>query len=105
MNTEKLDLFSKILIATGQINYMASLINSVNEQIKFVPDKEGYHKEGIKSRDDLLNEVVIKLAAIMEEMGNCINEHDCLCTIDERVAKVPFEIIIHGMDNVEDDYN
>ncbi len=40
----------------------------------------------------------------MEDMGNLINGQDCICHIDERVSKVPFEIIIHGMDDTEKDY-
>jgi hypothetical protein len=91
--SQKLDSLSKILIATGQINYMAASIDSVNEQIKMIPDKQ-----------ELLAEVVTKLGAIMEDMGNLINGQDCICHIDERVSKVPFEIIIHGMDDTEKDY-
>ena len=102
--SQKLDAFSKILIATGQINYMAASINGVNEQMKFIPDKDGIHKDGIKAKDDLLDEVVEKLGLIMEDMGNLINSHDCICTIDERVGKVPFEIIVHKMDDTEIDY-
>ena len=102
--SQKLDSFSKILVATGQINYMAASINGVNEQMKFVPDTNGYHKDGIKAKDDLLDEVVVKLGAIMEDMGNLINGHDCICTIDERVGRVPFEIIVHQMDDTETDY-
>lgn len=101
----KLDSLSKIIIATGQINYMAVSIDSVNEQIKMIPDKEGVHAEGIKEKDELLKSVVSKLSLIMEDMGNLINEHNCICAIDERVSKVPFEIILHQMDEVEKDYN
>jgi hypothetical protein len=32
--TEKPDLFSKILLATSTINYMASSMNAVNEQYR-----------------------------------------------------------------------
>lgn len=102
--SQKLDSLSKILIATGQINYMAASIDSVNEQIKMIPDKQEFHAGGIKERDELLAEVVTKLGAIMEDMGNLINGQDCICHIDERVSKVPFEIIIHGMDDTEKDY-
>ena len=102
--SQKLDSLSKILIATGQINYMAASIDSVNEQIKMIPDKQGFHADGIKERDELLAKVVTKLGAIMEDMGNLINSQDCICHIDVRVSKVPFEIIIHRMDDTEKDY-
>jgi len=102
--SQKLDSLSKILIATGQINYMAASINGVNEQMRFIPDKEGVHSKGIKAKDELLDKVVEKLGFIMEDMGNLINAHDCICHIDERVSKAPFEIIIHRMDDTEYDY-
>lgn len=101
----KLDSLSKILIATGQINYMAASIDSVNEQIKFIPDENGFHKDGIKEKDECLSDVALRLAAIMEDMGNLINSWDCICHIDERVSKVPFEILIHGEDDTEKDYD
>jgi hypothetical protein len=103
--TEKLNNLSKILIATGQINYMASSIYDVNQQMKFSGlDKKDAHKEGVEAKDELLEDVVERLAGIMEDLGNLINAHDCVCHIDERVSKVPFEIVVHGMDDVEADY-
>lgn len=102
--SQKLDSLSKIIIATGQINYMAVSIDSVNEQIKFVPDKECVHKEGIEARNEILAETVTKLAAIMKEIGHFINATDCICHIDTRVAAVPFEILIAGKDDCEEDY-
>ena len=103
--SQKLDSLSKILVATGQINYMAASINGANEQLKFLPDKEGFMKEGIKEMDEFLNEVVVKLSSVLEDMGNLINARDCICHIDTRVSKVPFEILIQGMDDVEYDYD
>jgi len=55
--SQKLDSLSKILIATGQINYMAASIDSVNEQMKFLPDAKGFHAEGIKEFDDTLSSI------------------------------------------------
>lgn len=104
MNTQKLDSLSKIIIATGQINYMAVSIDSVNEQMKFIPDEKGYYKEGIQQFDDALAETVVSLSVIMEDLGNLINNRDCISHIDTRVAKVPFEIIIEGKDDCETDY-
>jgi hypothetical protein len=102
---ERLDSFSKILIATAQINYMAASINNVNEQIKLTGlAKNPVHAEGVREKDELLDAAVEKLAAIMEDMGNYINNNDCICPIDERVAQVPFEIIVHKKDEVEKSY-
>lgn len=103
--SQKLDSLSKIIIATGQINYMAVSIDSVNEQIKFVPDKEGFHKEGIEARNEILSKIVTKLTAIMEELGDLINNQDCICHLDTRVSKVPFEILLDGKDDTETEYD
>jgi hypothetical protein len=102
--SQKLDSLSKILIATGQINYMAASIDSVNEQIKMIPDENGYHAEGIKQRNELLAETVISLTEIMKKMFSLIVNQDCICTIDDRVSQVPFEILIEGMDDTTKDY-
>jgi hypothetical protein len=101
----KLDNFSKILIATGQINYMAASIDGVNQQIKTIPDPENIHSAGIKEKDEVLSDTVDGLAAILENLGDLINGHDCICHIDTRVARVPFEILLHGQDDTETDYD
>lgn len=100
---ERLDSFSKILIATGQINYMASSIDGVQKQIVCLPDENGYHKDGIEERRRLLEITVRRLTSIAQEMGEFINSRDMLCPIDIRVSKVPFEIL-GGMDEVEKEY-
>lgn len=98
--SEKLDNLSKILLATGAINYMASAVDSVNEQMKFVPDPEGVHKPGITERDDILQQTWIKLGEIMENLADVMNSHDCICPIDVRATKAAFDIIIHKKDDV-----
>lgn len=116
---EKLDSLSKILLATGAINYMASQIDGVSQQTKMLKmaykakpdlgDFDGIHGEGIKAKDELLAEVVQRLASIMEDMGNLINGHDCLCPIDQYATTAPFMIVVQGKDDVdydgEDDNN
>lgn len=102
---EKLDSFSKILIATGQINYMASAINGLNVQMKMTGlAKKDVHAEGVKEKDELLEETVNKLAAIMEDLGNYMSNNDCICNIDVRLTTEAFKIIIHKQDDVEKDY-
>lgn len=101
---QKLDSFSKILIATGQINYMAASIDSVNQQMKFIPDEKNVHAGGIEARDILLEQTVKKLTEVMNDLGEIINAHDCICAIDVRVSKVPFEILIEGKDDTDNDY-
>ncbi|MBO9657521.1 MAG: hypothetical protein J7527_01725 [Chitinophagaceae bacterium] len=100
----KLDSLSKILLATGQINYLSASIDGVNEQIRMLPDENGFHAGGIQERDELLADVAVRLAGIMEDIGNLINDQDCLCPLDARVTKVPFEICVLGMDDTEEQY-
>lgn len=108
--SQKLDNFSKILLATGQINYMASSIDGVTSDIRSLSrdpkyDPRGWHKSRAEANDRVLGETVRKLAKIMEEMGNYINACDIICPLDERVAKVPFEIVISEMDDTEKKYD
>lgn len=100
----KLDSFHKILIATGQINYMAASLDSVNSEIKTIPDPQGVHRDGIEDRKKALAETVEKLTVVMNNLGDCINRWDCLCEIDQRVAKVPFEIMVEGKDETDELY-
>jgi hypothetical protein len=79
---------------------MACSIDSVNEQIKMIPDLKKTHAEGIKERDDMLFNVWGKLGDIMEEMGNLINNHDCLSPIDVRATREAFNIVVSGKDDV-----
>lgn len=98
--SDKLDSLSKIMLATGAINYMACSIDSVNEQIKTIPDLRKVHEEGIKQRDEMLFKVWGKLGDIMEEMGDLINMQDCLCPIDVRATREAFNIVVSGKDDV-----
>lgn len=99
MSYKKLDSLSKIMLATGAINYMAVSMDSVNEQVKMIPDPEGVHKEGIKERDETLAAAVGQLSDVMELLGNLLNNQDAICKIDIRATKQAFDIIIHGKDN------
>lgn len=102
---EKLDSFSKIIVATSAINYMANSLSTVNQQVKMVahlrPEEKHIFEDGIKAKDEALADAVKKLGEIMEELGNCINNCDAICEIDERVTKEAFAIILHGKDDVE----
>lgn len=72
--------------------------------MKFIPDEKKIHAPGIKEFDDALHSTVKSLAKIMEDLGNLINNRDAISPIDVRVGNVPFEIIILGMDDVEESY-
>lgn len=100
---EKLDSFSKILLATGAINYMAASLNSVTQQIAFIPKNVSETAaESVIRNNAELDKVLVALKDTMENFGNFMDGIDCVCPIDVRIYEVPFDIILHGNDNVED---
>lgn len=102
---QKLDSLSKIILATGAINYMAAGIDSVNEQIKMIQppaDMKDVFADGIKGRDAVLAKAVKQLAQVMEDLGNYMNNNDCLCPLDVRVTEDAFNVIIGGQDDPEE---
>lgn len=108
--SEKLDSFSKILLATSAINYMASSIDGVNRDMKYIRHNDGdalneFHNKGIEERDKLLEEVVKQLGQIMESMGNIINNHDAICAIDQYITTPAFMVINQGHDETEGDFD
>lgn len=96
---EKLDSISKILIATGTINYLANLMFLLNKEMKMLVGKNEIHTEGIVEKDKLLENTVKKLGEIMEELGDCLNKYDAVMPIDERITSEAFKIM-HGDDSV-----
>lgn len=102
---QKLDSLSKIALALGAINYMAISIDSVNEQIKMIPDTEGVHKEGIEQRDKILSETATELGVIMEKLGNLINAQDAICSLDQYVTNPAFMVVVQGHDDPDGDYD
>lgn len=102
IKTERLDDYSKILIATNAINYMANNIDRVNSQMKTVKLDINTIKEGIKQRDEALSVAVESLGQIMENLGNIMNDHDISGAIDEKITAPAFDIIIHGKDTIQD---
>lgn len=103
--TEKLDQLSKVLIATGAINYLFAQVYDVNKSMKIIvsknPDQRKIFEESILQKEDVLFSTLKKLAEVMEGLGNILNAHDSICPIDDRATREAFEIIVHGKDNVE----
>jgi hypothetical protein len=102
---QKLDSFNKIILATGTINYLASSINGLNEQIKIIKAKDSVFDEGIKQRDEVLAEVVEELGKVMNKLGDLINAQDALCAVDQYVITPAFMVVVHGHDEVEGDFD
>jgi predicted KAP-like P-loop ATPase len=102
---QKLDSFNKILLATGTINYLASSINGLNEQIKMLKDGDGAFKKGIEHRDAALAEAVEDLKKVMNKLGDLINAQDAICSLDHYVTLPAFNVVVHGHDEVDGDFN
>lgn len=109
---QKLDSFSKILLATATINYMASSIDGVRKSMNHVrshqPDKEDWdkiHGESSTDFENALNEAVTDLGKVMEKLGNAINRRDAICAIDQYITTPAFNVIIHGHDNTEGNFD
>lgn len=103
--SQKLNSFSKILLATGTINYLASMIEGVNSEMKMMPgftSLGSVHKEGIEQRDKDMDEALALLEQAMEILGNSLNEQ---CAIDIYVTTPAFNVLIHGHDDVEGDFD
>lgn len=98
---QKLDVFNKILLATGSINYMASAVYSLNEQMKTIPDPKGIFKEFNDKRDEDLVKALGHLKSAMEILGNSIEEP---CALDLYVTTPAFNVVMHGYDDVECDF-
>jgi len=99
---EKLDNYSKILVATSAINYMANQIDTINCQMKMMDlDKDSVLYKSIEQKDEALRLTVGSLGEIMENLGDMINNQDMAVAIDLKIVEAAFGIIIHGKDNVE----
>jgi len=114
--TEKLDLFSKILLATSTINYMASSLNAVNEQYKVALAAECIDEEDnglsknilttlVAEQDKKLEALTNGLIDMIRDFGSYLNKKDCVCAIDARIYKAPSEILVEGKDEVNNTYN
>lgn len=99
MENERLNTFSKILITTGQINYLANTVHTVNQQLKMIPDTKGALVGSIENQELMLNDVQYKLALVMESLADFCNNTDIVMPIDERICDNAFDIILRGNDD------
>jgi hypothetical protein len=76
----------------------------VNERIKMLPRSYVGLEEGIQERSEMLEKTVKDLVNIMEDLGDFLNNNDITCAIDERVSRVPFDILLFDKDDYDDDY-
>jgi len=100
MSNEKLDTFSKILLATQSINYMANCVNGVVQQYKMIPTPDEVIVKGLTAKENALFTAEKQLVKIMEELGDFMNEAGFCMEIDNRVTREAFSIL-HGNDDIE----
>ncbi|MBC9913152.1 hypothetical protein [Chitinophaga varians] len=100
--SEKLDTYSKILLATQTINYLASNMNTVITQVRSIPGMSQIQIDGAAATEEVLIAALSQLTTVMEALGDYVNNVDMVCTIDERVTNAAFDILIHGKDKVEE---
>lgn len=98
---ERLDSFSKILLATQSINYMANIINKTCQELKSLSLHDETAKELIEEQTALLGDTVDELTVIMNKLGNYMNATDCISPIDTKITDAAFEIIMRGKDEME----
>lgn len=108
---EKLDNLSKVLLATGTINYMAAGLDRIIQNVIVVPDKQfgedatNFLTKSHKAKEERMEELVKDLSTVVENIANYMNSIDAVCAIDIRATKVPCEILLHDMDEVENYYD
>lgn len=112
--SQKLDNFSKVLLATSVIQHMYNSIHCVNRDMRLIHHnmsgsestiaKQSLER-GIKEREAFLNRKLKQLNKIVEELGNHMNNTDVISAIDVRITQAPMEILLHGMDDVEEEYD
>lgn len=101
---ERLDNFSKILLATGQINFVANTLKSVINGYKTLPVTD-FSKTAISDHEEKLAGVLGELTMTLQSLADYMNDGSMVCQIDERVSSAASEILFFDMDEVETDYS
>jgi len=101
---QNLDDFSKILIATGNINYVANALSTLLAQRKMLTGDNKEIQEINAEMEAELADTVEQLSGIYERLLDHMNDRDAVCEIDVRLSKVPCEILLEGMDEVCTEY-
>jgi len=98
----QLNNFKKIIIATGHINYLASVIETVQLELNGIA--AGFAEKQMQEKEDLFETIVTCLSTAIEELAAFTEDHEMVVPIDQRILSVPLEILILGMDDEEETY-
>lgn len=105
---KRLDTLSKILLTCGQLEYFASALNNMTEQIGFVcsnsPQPNQVMTDIYRENRDQLEETYKELKTSLKMLTDYMASRDAICSIDQRIAQVCMEILFHGKDEVNNDY-
>lgn len=96
--SEKLDDYSKIIIATASINYMAHQINTVIAQTKGINNPEV--QKMVNDNETVLFDFKGRIHEICEDMANFMNAVDMVQPIDDRIVTTVIEIL-NGEDDMD----
>lgn len=97
----KLDAFSKILLATQSINYMAASLNGVMQSKSASASTHPIVVDSIKQDETQIYKTLQSLTVIMENLGDYINDIEAISLIDVKITAAAFDILIHGNDDME----
>lgn len=105
MEQERLQKISKIMLATGTINYLATHIHTINSEMRVtnLAYEDSPHSETIHDQEQTLTKTLLHLEKAMDELADYMEAYDCLMPIDIAFTHVPFSIISGGMDEVNRD--
>ena len=103
MEKEKLQQVNKIMLATGTINYLATHIHTINQQMIFSNATHGDnpHKQSLHDQKQTLNRTLLHLEKAMNELAEYMEGYDCLMPLDTLVIQPSFYVISEGMDEVD----
>ena len=93
----RLDPFSKILLATQTINYLANNVNAVIQDIKTIAPRDPKHGEQLEksflAKEAYLDLVAAGLVGIMNDLGDFCNGGDMVTPVDEKATENAFHIL------------
>jgi type I restriction-modification system DNA methylase subunit len=103
---DRLDKLSKILIATGAVNTLSATLSSEAKDLRRLYKDLNLETSLVSGEIDReLDKTIEKLKDIIFELTNLMDNHGFTQAIDERMMKVPSEILFGDMDEIENHYD
>ncbi|MES2733590.1 MAG: hypothetical protein V4714_17735 [Bacteroidota bacterium] len=104
----RLDAFSKILLATQTINYLANNVNAVIQDIKTIAFRDQIHavqlENSFTAKEMYLSGIVDDLVEIMNDLGDFCNGGDMVMPVDEKATENAFRILNEDDSAEQDGY-